>query len=150
MEAAQGERMKKQYIEAASRWRTWTIAAVLGLTTVFASAQSPDSPAPPDKSQDSGSQDSGSQTSGPDKSHSAAKKPETHITPDEAQELFALVDQLIQFSSEETGLPVKSNVKRQLTTRSAVEAYLSQKFQEDESAKRLQRGEIVLKKFGLL
>ena len=137
--------MKKQYIEAASRWRTWTIAAVLGLATMFAAAQSPESPAPPDKSQEIGSQDSGQ-----DKSHSTAKKPETHITPEQAQELFALVDQLIQFSSEETGLPVKSSVKRQLTTRSAVEAYLNQKFQEDESAKRLQRGEIVLKKFGLL
>jgi hypothetical protein len=142
--------MKEHYIEAASRWRTWTIAAMLGLATMFAAAQSPESPAPPDKSQNSESQESGSRHSSQDKSHSAAKKPETRITPEQAQELFALVDQLIQFSSEETGLPIKSSVKRQLTTRSAVEEYLSQKFQEDESAKRLQRGEIVLKKFGLL
>jgi len=132
--------MKKQCIEAASRWRNWTIAAVLGLATVFAGAQSEREPKPqvppvrqPDSDQDS-----------------TARKPEKHITPEEAKQLFALVDQLIQFSSEETGLPIKSSVKRQLTTRSAVEAYLNQKFQEDEGAKRLQRGEIVLKKFGLL
>src|SRR3954447_15868455 len=36
--AGQGERMKKQFIEAAGRWRTWTMAAVLGLTTIFAAA----------------------------------------------------------------------------------------------------------------
>jgi hypothetical protein len=79
----------------------------------------------------------------------AAEK-ETHITSDQAKQLFALVDELIQFSSQETGLPVKSTVKRQLTTRAAVESYLKQKFDEDEGAKRLQKGEIVLKKFGLL
>ena len=38
----------------------------------------------------------------------------------------------------------------QLTTRAAVEAYLDEKFNEDEGAKRLERDEIVLKKFGLL
>lgn len=85
--------------------------------------------------------------------NSAAKdksKAETHITPDEAKELFALVDQLLKFSSDETGLPIKSDVKRQLTTRAAVESYLTEKFNEDEDAKRMQRSEIVLKKFGLL
>src|ERR1017187_8514899 len=75
---------------------------------------------------------------------------ETHITPEQAKQLFSLVDQLIQFSSQETGLPVKSTVKRQLTTRTAVESYLNEKFQDDEGAKRLQKSEIVLKKFGLL
>ena len=125
--------MKKQCIQAAGRWRNGMIAAVLALTTVCAGAQSAQAPAPP-----------------PPGKESPAAKPEKHITPEEAKQLFALVDQLIQFSSDETGLPVKSSVKRQLTTRTAVEAYLNQKFQEDEGAKRLQRGEIVLKKFGLL
>jgi hypothetical protein len=72
------------------------------------------------------------------------------ITPDQAQQLFSLVDELIKFSSDETGLPIKSTVKRQITSRAAVESYLKEKFEEDESAKRLQRSEIVLKKFGLL
>ena len=139
--------MKKQYIEAGSRRRTWIIAALLVFATTFAAGQSPQAPspsAPPVKPPDA------AQDSGHDSSQTPGKKPETHITPDEAKELFALVDQLIQFSSQETGLEIKSSVKRRLTTRTAVEAYLSQKFEEDESAKRLQRGEIVLKKFGLL
>ena len=85
-------------------------------------------------------------------SAAAQEKPkaETHMTDEDAKKLFALVDQLLKFSSDETGLPVKSHVKRQLTTRAAVEAYLTEKFNEDEDAKRMQRSEIVLKKFGLL
>jgi hypothetical protein len=79
-----------------------------------------------------------------------AEKNDTHITPDQAKQLFALVDELIQFSSQETGLPVKSAVKRQITTRAVVESYLKEKFDEDQGAKRMQKSEIVLKKFGLL
>jgi hypothetical protein len=138
--------MKKQFIEAASRCRMCVMVAALCLATLFAAAQSqtPTPSAPPVKTPDA------AQDSGQDSSQQPSKKPETHITPDEAKELFALVDQLLQFSSQETGLQIKSTVKRRLTTRGAVEAYLSQKFQEDDGAKRLQRGEIVLKKFGLL
>lgn len=77
-------------------------------------------------------------------------KPETHITPEQAQKLFGLVDELLKFSSQETGLPIKNEVKRRLTTRVAVESYLNEKFDEDQDAKRMQRSEIVLKKFGLL
>jgi hypothetical protein len=79
-----------------------------------------------------------------------SKDGETHITPDQAKQLFSLVDQLLKFSSDETGFPIKSDVKRQLTTRAAVESYLTEKFNEDEDARRMQRSEIVLKKFGLL
>lgn len=80
----------------------------------------------------------------------SAKDTETHITPEDAKQLFSLVDELLKFSSQESGLPIKGDVKRQLTTRAAVEHYLSERFDEDEDAKRMQRSEIVLKKFGLL
>jgi len=79
-----------------------------------------------------------------------AAKGETHITPEQAKQLFSLVDELIKFSSQETGLPIKSKVKRKITSRAEVESYLKGKFEEDEGAKRMQRDEIVLKKFGLL
>jgi len=82
--------------------------------------------------------------------NSQSARSATKITPEQAQQLFALVDELIKFSSGETGLPVKSAVKRTLTTRTAVESYLDEKFSEDEGAKRLERDEIVLKKFGLI
>ena len=74
----------------------------------------------------------------------------TRITPEQARQLFSLVDELLKFSSQETGLPIKSAVKRQIISRAAVESYMKGKFDEDESARRLQRSEIVLKKFGLL
>ncbi len=74
----------------------------------------------------------------------------TKINPEQAQQLFSLVDELIQFSSSETGLPIKSTVKRQIISREAVESNLKQKFDEDESAKRMQQSEMVLKKFGML
>ncbi len=113
----------------------WALALCLAAATV-ASAQKP-APAP-------ASRPSLSPASQP------SEKAPTHITPEQAKQLFALVDELLKFSSQETGLPIKSTVKRQITTRPAVESYLKEKFDEDESAKRLQRGEIVLKKFGLL
>jgi hypothetical protein len=147
----QGEWMKKQLIEAVRSWRTCILPAALCLGTMFAWAQSSESPAPSApqlKTRHSAAQSD--PDADQDSSQSRAKKPETHITPEQAKELFALVDQLIQFSSQETGLPIKSSVKRQMTTRVAVESYLTEKFEEDESAKRLQRSEIVLKKFGLL
>jgi len=77
-------------------------------------------------------------------------KPETHLTPEQGKELFRSVDELIKFASQESGLSLKHQVKRTLTTRADVEKYLTEKFNEDEDAKRMQRGEIVLKKFGLL
>jgi hypothetical protein len=106
---------------------------VPGTPPVETPKQAPDKPQSPDKPK-----------------NKDQSKPETHISPQEAQQLFSLVDQLLKFSSEETGLPIKSEVKRQLTTRAAVESYLNEKFNEDEDAKRMQRSEIVLKKFGLL
>ncbi len=110
-----------------------------------ASSQAPASPGPTPSGQAQG-QASGQEQQSP----STKDKGETHISPQQAQQLFSLVDQLLKFSSDETGLPIKSDVKRQLTTRAAVESYLSEKFNEDEDAKRMQRSEIVLKKFGLL
>jgi hypothetical protein len=79
-----------------------------------------------------------------------ASKPESHITAEQEHQLFGTVDELIKFSSKETGLPIKSQVKRQVTNRAAVESYIKKKFEEDENTRRMQRDEIVLKKFGLL
>jgi hypothetical protein len=50
----------------------------------------------------------------------AQTPPAGKITPEQAQQLFSLVDELIKFSSGETGLPIKSAVKRQITSRAAV------------------------------
>src|SRR5580692_8388171 len=75
---------------------------------------------------------------------------ENKISPKEAEELFHDVDQILQFASKDTGLPIKKEVKRRLTTRDEVVAYLQRTMSEDKDARRLQRSELVLKKFGLL
>ena len=85
----------------------------------------------------------------PAPTHDDNKTP-THITPEQAKKLFAMVDELIKFSSQESGLPIKTTVKRKLTSRAEIEKYLNEQFNEDKSAKRLQRDEIILRKFGLL
>jgi hypothetical protein len=147
-----------------SRWPAWLAVAALCLpvSAVIArsaaqsgqpapSSPAPSSPAPsspaPSSPNQTGSKPSGSKPSG---QKGDAASGNTHITPEQAQQLFALVDVLMKFSSDETGLPIKSSVKRQFITREAVTKYLEDKFNEDESAKRLERDEIVLKKFGLL
>lgn len=77
-------------------------------------------------------------------------KPDTHITPAQAKELFASVDTILQFASDDSKLPIKDKIKKRLTTRDAVEKYLDEKLKDDKDARRLQRSEIVLKKFGML
>src|SRR5271168_2998102 len=63
----------------------------------------------------------------PEQAPPAAAKPqgETHITPEQGKELFRSVDELIKFASDDTGLPIHHEVKRTLTTRAAVEKYLT-------------------------
>lgn len=72
------------------------------------------------------------------------------LTKDQANELFRSVDEILNFVSSDTRLPIQHSVKRRLITRDEVNKYLRDKFNEDEGAKRLARSEIVLKKFGLL
>lgn len=74
---------------------------------------------------------------------------EVKITPRQAEELFHSVDEILQFDSKQTGLPIKKEVKRKLTSREEVESYLT-KHLNDEDTQRLRRSELVLKKFGLL
>lgn len=126
--------MSKQHGAFTKSWHGWLLTVVLSFALAgVAPAQQSPAPAAP-KAQE--------------QVHSSSQEPS--ITPDQASQLFSLVDELLTFSSQETGLPIKGEVKRQITTRAKVESYLTEKFAEDESAKRLQRGEIVLKKFGLL
>jgi hypothetical protein len=79
-----------------------------------------------------------------------APAPDTRITPAQAQALFHSVDSILQFDANDTGLPILHPVKRRLVTRDEVTEYLSRQLQKDRAAKRLQRDELILKKFGLL
>ena len=72
------------------------------------------------------------------------------ISRQEADELFRSVDEIVQFASRDTSLPVKHPVKRRLISRDEVVAYIQKHMAEDEDTQRLRRSELVLKKFGLL
>jgi hypothetical protein len=68
----------------------------------------------------------------------------------EEKALLADVDEIFQFASKDTGLDIKHPVKKVFESRDSVNKMLRKKFDEDKDAKRMERDELVLKKFGLL
>ena len=74
--------------------------------------------------------------------------PEKTITPEQAKELLGAVDQILKFDSQDTGLPIKHPVKRQLTDRDQVQRFLEERMKNDRDTKRLQQSAVVLEKFG--
>ena len=146
-------RIEHTRTEKIGRWAFRALLLCLAATAAPAWTQQPQSsptPTPPTAAAPASPGPSAGQAKPPSSKAGQSDKSATQITPEQAKQLFALVDELIKFAAGDTGLPVKSVVKRQLTTRAAVESYLDEKFNEDEGAKRLERDEIVLKKFGLL
>jgi hypothetical protein len=75
-------------------------------------------------------------------------EPETKLTPEQAKELFNSVDEILVFASKDTGLPIKHKVKRELASRDQVQRFIESRTKKE--AERLERSELVLKKFGLL
>jgi len=75
----------------------------------------------------------GPRAQGPEQSQKTANPgaQEQKISPKEAEELFHDVDQILQFASKDTGLPIKQEVKRRLTSRDEVVAYLEKNMAED-------------------
>jgi hypothetical protein len=104
--------------------------------------QAPSTQAPSTSDQERAGEDAGA-------TKPAAPDKEVKITPREAEALFHSVDEILAFDSKRTGLPIKKQVKRRLTSRDEVVSYLT-KHMKDEDVKKLQRSELVLKKFGLL
>src|SRR5208337_3715284 len=82
---------KQKEVQWAGRGWGWTLAMFLAAATAAPAQQQP--PAQPT------TQAQTQATSQP------SDKASTHITPDQAKQLFALVDELLKFSSQETGLP---------------------------------------------
>ena len=80
----------------------------------------------------------------------ARATPESVLSSKEAKQLFRSVDEILQFASDDTALPIKHEVKRRLTKRDEVQAYVEKSLKEDKDAKRLERSSEVLKKFGLI
>src|ERR1700744_6490941 len=116
-------------------------AMAAGLLTVLPlPAQQTSTPAPPQGQQSQ-------QKPAPEKPD---QKIDRKITPAQAKELFASVDQILSFASKDSDLSIRHSVKRRMTNRGEVESYVLGKMKDDKDAARLESSEIVLKKFGLL
>jgi hypothetical protein len=126
------------------KWFCEFALLILLAGTLWAQAASASAPSQDEAQQPQNSQ---SQSSTAD---STLPTPETIISPQEAKELFRSVDEILQFASQDTGLPILHKVKRRLTKRDEVQSYLEKSMKEDKDAKRLERSSEVLKKFGLL
>ena len=77
-------------------------------------------------------------------------EPGKPITKAQAKELFRSVDEILEFVSKDTGLPIKHKVKRKLITREKVESYVEKRLKNDKDAQRMEHEELVLKKFGMI
>src|SRR5436309_8591395 len=123
----------------------------LGCTLCLAQSQTPPQPNSKTSDQTEHKGDIGIKVESPQQSPSNQKKStERRISPEEAKALFASVDEIFKFASEDSGFAIKNPVKRELASRDVVQKYVESRLSEDEDAKRLERSEIVLKKFGLL
>ena len=126
------------------------LAVVLGLPCGIAWAQEDATATSSDRqAQQQESQPQPSQPQTPAGGGSSATVEKT-ISPQEAKELFRSVDELMKFASDDTGLPIKHEVKRKLADRQEVQSYLEKGMKDDKDAMRLERSSEVLKKFGLI
>jgi hypothetical protein len=75
---------------------------------------------------------------------------DTVLTPAQEKTLLDAEDQILHFVSKDTHLAIKKPVKCKFISREAVATELRKKFDQDKGAKRMERSELVLKKFGLL
>ncbi len=60
------------------------------------------------------------------------------------------MDEILEFASHDTGLPIEHKVKRHLITRESMEKYVDKRMKDDKDAQRLEQSRLVLEKFGLL
>ena len=143
------------------------VAALVAVTALLGASWAQSSPTPqPAPSQQSQSSDSGSsaqsqppaaagqpQTPQPPGTPSQAPQqpvPETHISKQQAKDLFRSVDEILHFASVDTLLPIEHKVSRNLITREQVEKYVDRRMKDDKDAQRLEAARLVLEKFGLL
>ena len=75
---------------------------------------------------------------------------EHHVTAAEAKELFRSIDDILQFASQHTGLPILHSVKKKLANREEVAKYIDARMKEQGNGERFDRSAESLKKLGLL
>lgn len=124
-------------------------AVVLGVA-VQAGAQAVEPPKTPNSSTPAAGAPDGKATP-PVLEHGDTKiTVDSKLTAAQKKDILASEDQIFHFVSADTGLTIQKPVKCVFVSRDAVNKELRKKFDEDKSNKRMERSELVLKKFGLL
>lgn len=113
--------------------------AVLVLAAGVTVAQQPSSSRPPDQAKPPQAE-----------AQKPSPKPEKQISPEEAKDLFRSVDEILRFASEDSRLPIRGTVKRELMSRPQFHDFLIKKMDEDPDTQRFRRSEAVLKKLSLV
>ena len=127
---------------------TLLLSLALAATTLAAQATAPVQPQPgTEGAQKSAQHRAEAQTGAP---KPASPDADSHLTKAQADDLLASVDGILAFVSKDTHLPSTRPIKRVIHTRAEVKEILRKKMDEDEGTRRMQRAELVLKKFGLL
>ncbi len=80
----------------------------------------------------------------------AAASAEVRLTKEQERVLLGDIDATLKFASDDSKLEIKRPVKGSFLSREQMNAELRKKFDDDEGEKRMERSELVLKKFGLL
>lgn len=75
---------------------------------------------------------------------------ETKMTDEDAKKLFADVDRIANFASEDSGFPLHTPVKRRMISPDELEKSARENLAKPEYADRFARAELTMKKFGLL
>lgn len=84
------------------------------------------------------------------RTHRENQAVEVKITEKDSRALFSAMGAVLDFASQDTGLPKHSNVKYQLVSQADVTKRFSEGLSENSAAQALAREELVLKKFGYL
>ena len=135
-----------------SQLLTSSVSAFVLVLLLFGLSWAQTTPSQPQANPTTQSPTSPGQAQTPKSTPPSAEKPEpqTRITKAQAKELFRSVDEILEFASHDTGLPIQHKVKRNLITRESVERYVDKRMKDDKDAQRLEQSRLVLEKFGLL
>src|SRR5271170_8387448 len=75
---------------------------------------------------------------------------EVKMTDADTKKLFESVDRIFAFAAEDTGMPKRAVVKRQLVSKADVEKYASGRLAKEEFTQRFAQEELSMKKLGFL
>jgi hypothetical protein len=78
------------------------------------------------------------------------KLAQTKVSPEEAQKVLSSVQPTLRFASEDSGLPIRAEVRPRMISRADLVTEMQTRKTSDQESQRLQAEELTIKKFGYL